>query len=84
VLCFHDRLILLASVARLKSCPVTRQGSKGVFPQDGRSRGHRLDWALTAQTPEQRGRLFRARDQAVMRGDISELTHIFGACLRSH
>ena len=45
------------------------------------SAGHRLDWALTAQTEEQRIQLYHARDLAVMRGDTSELTQILGACL---
>jgi cell filamentation protein len=43
--------------------------------------GHRLDWALTAQTEEQRVQLYHARGLAVMRGDTSELTQIFRACL---
>ena len=43
--------------------------------------GHRLDWALTAQTEEQRMRLYHARDLAVMRGDTPELTQIFDVCL---
>jgi cell filamentation protein len=45
--------------------------------------GHRLDWAPAAATAEQRQRLFRARDQAVMRGDIAELADIVAAGLRS-
>jgi cell filamentation protein len=40
--------------------------------------GHRLDWALTAQAAEDRQRLYHARDMAVMRGDLSELTEIIG------
>jgi cell filamentation protein len=40
--------------------------------------GHRLDWALTAQAAEDRQRLYHARDLAVMRGDLSELTEIIG------
>jgi cell filamentation protein len=39
-----------------------------------RSAGHRLDWARTAKTEEQRLQLYHARDLAVMRGDTSELT----------
>jgi hypothetical protein len=38
-------------------------------------------WALTAQTEEQRVQLYHARGLAVMRGDTSELTQIFRACL---
>jgi cell filamentation protein len=45
------------------------------------SAGHRLDWAPAAQTEEQRLQLYHARDLAVMRGDTSELTQIFRACL---
>lgn len=45
------------------------------------SAGHRVAWALTAQTEEQRLRLYHARDLAVMRGDTSELRQIFSACL---
>jgi cell filamentation protein len=56
-----------------------------VFTSDlAQSAGHRLDWALTAQTEEQRLQLYHARDLAVMRGDTSELTQIFGACLARH
>lgn len=47
------------------------------------SAGHRLDWAPSAATPELRQRLFVARDQAVMRGDISELASIIAAGLRA-
>jgi cell filamentation protein len=43
--------------------------------------GYRLGWALIAQTEEQRVRLYHARDLAVMRGDISELTQILNTCL---
>jgi cell filamentation protein len=46
------------------------------------SAGHRLDWAPASQTAEQRQRLYHARDMAVMRGDLSELTQIFTAHLR--
>jgi cell filamentation protein len=45
------------------------------------SAGHRLDWALTAQTEEQRQHLYHARDVAVMRGDTSELAQILGVSL---
>jgi cell filamentation protein len=45
------------------------------------SAGCRLDWALTAQTEEQRQRLYHAGDLAVMRGDLSELAQIFTQCL---
>jgi len=43
--------------------------------------GHRLDWALVAQAAEGRQKLYHARDLAVMRGDLSELTGIIGAGL---
>jgi len=43
--------------------------------------GHRLDWSRTASTAEHRQRLYHARDLAVMRGDISELTQILFANL---
>jgi cell filamentation protein len=43
--------------------------------------GHRLDWALAAKVEEDRQRLYHARDLAVMRGDLSELTAIFIAVL---
>jgi cell filamentation protein len=42
---------------------------------------HRLDWTRVAQVPEDRERLYHARDVAVMRGDLSELTAIFSAVL---
>jgi cell filamentation protein len=38
--------------------------------------GHRLDWARVAHAEEDRQRLYHARDLAVMRGDLSELTAI--------
>jgi cell filamentation protein len=38
--------------------------------------GHRLNWALAAQRVEDQQRLYNARDLAVMRGDLSELTAI--------
>ena len=38
--------------------------------------GHRLDWARAAQRTEDRQRLYRARDVAVMHGDLSELAAI--------
>jgi len=44
--------------------------------------GHRLDWAVAANAAEGRQRLYHARDLAVMRGDLSELTGIIGAALR--
>jgi cell filamentation protein len=44
--------------------------------------GHRLDWALAAQTPEDRQRLYHARDLAVMRADLSELIEIIGKNLQ--
>lgn len=47
------------------------------------SAAYRLDWAPTAQTAEQRRRLFHARDLAVMHGDTSELMQIFSFLLRS-
>ena len=47
-----------------------------------RAAGHRLDWARTAQTVEDRQRLYDARDLAVMRGDTSELAQIISAALR--
>jgi cell filamentation protein len=43
--------------------------------------GHRLDWARAAQRAEDRERLYHARDLAVMRGDLSELTAIIRATL---
>jgi cell filamentation protein len=45
------------------------------------SAGHRLDWATAALAADGRGRLYRARDLAVMRGDTSELVEIVAACL---
>jgi cell filamentation protein len=44
--------------------------------------GHRLDWAVAAQAPDDRQKLYHARDLAVMRGDLSELTGIIAAALR--
>jgi cell filamentation protein len=38
--------------------------------------GHQLDWARAAQAGEDRQRLYHARDLAVMRGDLAELTAI--------
>jgi cell filamentation protein len=46
--------------------------------------GHRLDWSGMGSAPEDRQRLYRARDLAVMRGDTSELTQIVGACLAAN
>jgi len=43
--------------------------------------GRRLDWSRTGSTPEDRKRLYHARDLAVMRGDTSELARIIGADL---
>lgn len=43
--------------------------------------GHRLDWTRVAQSPEDPERLYHARDLAVMRGNLSELTGIFSAVL---
>jgi cell filamentation protein len=43
--------------------------------------GHRLEWARTAQREGDRERLYHARDLAVMRGDLSEMTEIIGAAL---
>jgi cell filamentation protein len=43
--------------------------------------GHRLDWTRAAQSAEDRQRLYHARDVAVMRGELSELTGIFIAVL---
>ncbi len=45
--------------------------------------GHRLDWSRTGSTPEDRQRLYHARDLAVMRGDTSELARIIAANLIS-
>jgi cell filamentation protein len=45
--------------------------------------GFRLDWARAAQAAEDRQRLYHARDLAVMRGDLSELTGIIAAALHS-
>jgi cell filamentation protein len=44
--------------------------------------GYRLDWASAAQTAEQRERLYRARDLAVVRGDTSALARLIDANLR--
>jgi cell filamentation protein len=44
--------------------------------------GHRLEWARTGQTEDDRQHLYHARDLAVMRGDLSELAEILGVCLR--
>jgi cell filamentation protein len=44
--------------------------------------GHRLDWTRVAQAAEDRQRLYHARDVAVMRGDLSDLTGIIAAALR--
>jgi cell filamentation protein len=38
---------------------------------------HRLDWTRAAQSAEDRQRHYHARDVAVMRGELSELTGIF-------
>jgi cell filamentation protein len=43
--------------------------------------GHRLDWTRAAQAAEDRQRLYHARDVAMMRGELSELTAIFSAVL---
>lgn len=43
--------------------------------------GHRLDWTRAAQAAEDRQRLYHARDVAVMRGELSELTGIFSTVL---
>jgi cell filamentation protein len=53
-----------------------------VFTTDlAEAAGHRLDWARAAQRAEDRERLYHARDLAVMRGDLSELTAIIRATL---
>jgi cell filamentation protein len=53
-----------------------------VFTADlAEAAGHRLDWTRVAQAPEDQQRLYHARDVAVMRGDLSELTAIFSAVL---
>ena len=44
--------------------------------------GHRLDWALAAHADGDREKLYHARDLAIMRGDLSELTGIIAASLR--
>jgi len=43
--------------------------------------GHRLEWARVGQTPEDRQRLYHARDLAVMRGDTAELAAIIASAL---
>ena len=43
--------------------------------------GHELLWSKTGSSPEDRRRLYHARDLAVMRGDTSELSGIIAACL---
>ena len=43
--------------------------------------GHLLVWARVALAPDDRERLYHARDMAVMRGDLSELTAVFNAVL---
>jgi cell filamentation protein len=43
--------------------------------------GHKLDWTRAAQVEEDRERLYHARDLAVMRGDLSELSAIIRATL---
>jgi cell filamentation protein len=44
--------------------------------------GHRLDWTLASLAADGRQKFYHARDLAVMRGDLSELTGIIAACLR--
>jgi cell filamentation protein len=39
--------------------------------------GYRLRWASLSHAAEQRQQLYHARDLAVMRGDLSELTQVF-------
>jgi cell filamentation protein len=52
-----------------------------VFTSDlAQAAGHRLDWAVAAQSNDARERLYHARDVAVMRGNASDL--IIAACLR--
>jgi cell filamentation protein len=54
-----------------------------VFTTDlAEAAGHRLEWFRVAQTAEDRERLYHARDVAVMRGDLSELTGIIRTALR--
>ncbi|MGA2887390.1 MAG: Fic family protein [Terracidiphilus sp.] len=54
-----------------------------VFASDlAQAAGHPLDWARVARTAEDTQRLYHARDLAVMRGDLSELTAIIAASLR--
>jgi len=43
--------------------------------------GYRLDWTYVAHMPEDPQQLYHARDVAVMRGDLSELTAIFSAVM---
>lgn len=43
--------------------------------------GYRLDWARSGSAPEDRQRLYHARDLAVMRGDPAELAGIIAANL---
>lgn len=45
--------------------------------------GHQLLWSANGSSPEDRKRLYHARDLAVMRGDTSELAQIIAACLAS-
>ena len=46
-----------------------------------REAGYTLDWSQIGSTDEARKRLYHARDLAVMRGDLSELTEIRRLCL---
>jgi len=54
-----------------------------VFTSDlAQAAGHTLDWAVAAYAAEGRQKLYHARDLAVMRGDLSELTGIITDSLR--
>jgi cell filamentation protein len=53
------------------------------FSDLAQASGRRLDWSCVGQSEEARQRLCHARDVAVMRGDLAELTAILRHCLLS-
>jgi cell filamentation protein len=56
-----------------------------VFTADlAQAAGHLLLWSKAGSSPEDRQRLYHARDLAVMRGDTSELAQIVAICLTAH
>jgi cell filamentation protein len=80
---FADRLAYFYS--ELDAIHAFREGNsrtlRAITSDLAQAAGHRLDWSRMGSAPEDRQRLYHARDLSVMRGDTSELAQIIGACL---